>query len=99
MKKILFVYHVSSIGGGSYCLLNILKSLDRTVVKPYVLLCNNGPLVDEIRKLHIDVHFLPEMRTVPYKSSTLTIGALLNAYHIIHSFKAFKHIVSKCYLP
>ena len=95
MKKILFVYHVSSIGGGSYCLLNILKSLDRTVVKPYVLLCNNGPLVDEIRKLHIDVHFLPEMRTVPYNSSTLTISALLNAYHIIHSFKVFKDLVSK----
>lgn len=95
VKKILFVYHVSSIGGGSYCLLNILKSLDRTSVKPYVLLRNDGPLVEEIRKLDIEVHFLPEMRTVPYNRSMVTVGALVNAYHIIHSFKAFKEIVSK----
>lgn len=95
VKKILFVYHVSSIGGGSYCLLNILKSLDRSSVKPYVLLKNEGPLVEEIRKLDIEVHFLPEMRTVPYNCSTLTISAVINAYHIIHSFKAFKELVSK----
>lgn len=95
VKKILFVYHVSSIGGGSYCLLNILKSLDRSSVKPYVLLRNDGPLVEEIRKLDIEVHFLPELRTVPYNSSTLTISAAINAYHIIHSFRAFKDIVSK----
>lgn len=93
MINILFVYHVSAIGGGSYCLLNILKSLDRTSVKPYVLLRHDGPLVEEIRKLDIEVHFLPEMCTVPYNSSTLTISAAINAYHIIHSFKAFKDIV------
>ena len=95
LKKILFVYHVSSIGGGSYCLLNILKSLDRSSVSPYVLLRNDGPLVEEIRKLDIEVYFLPEIRTVPYNNSTLTISAVVNAYHIIHSFKAFKDIVSK----
>ncbi|MBQ8422416.1 MAG: glycosyltransferase [Bacteroidales bacterium] len=93
MKKILFVFHVSTIGGGSYCLLNILKSLDRTTVKPYVLLCENGPLVDEIKKLGIEVFFLKDMRMVPYNWSLLTKSALMNTYHINRSFKDFRKIV------
>lgn len=36
MKKILFVHHVSFIGGASYCLLNLLKEFDRTLYKPVV---------------------------------------------------------------
>ena len=75
--------------------MNILKSIDRTSVKPYVLLRNSGPLVDEIHKLGIEVYFLSELRTVPYNQSTLTCYALVNAYHIIHSFKCFKDIVLK----
>ena len=48
MKRILFVHHVSSIGGGSYCLLNLLKEVDQEKFQPVVLLQENGPLVSEI---------------------------------------------------
>lgn len=58
MKKIvLFVHHVSSIGGASYCMLNILKVLDRNNYAPVVLLKNQGPLVDEIKKLGVKLSF------------------------------------------
>ena len=65
MKKILYVFHCSTIGGGSYCLLNILKNLDRNKYIPTVLLAYNGPLVDEIEKLGIDVFFYPELDSTP----------------------------------
>ena len=51
MKTILYVFHCSTIGGGSYCLLNVLKNLDRSQYKPAVLLATQGALVEEINKL------------------------------------------------
>ncbi len=38
MKRILYVHHVSSVGGASFCLLNIIKGLDRQKYAPSVLL-------------------------------------------------------------
>ena len=95
MKRILFLYHTSSIGGGSFCLLNILKNLDRQILAPYVLLSEDGPLVDEIKKLNIIVNFLPRMHTVPYNTSTLKLSKLKNAIDILQSMKLFKSIISK----
>lgn len=66
MKTILYVFHCSTIGGGSYCLLNVLKNLDRSQYKPVVLLATQGSLVEEINKLGIDVHFLNDLDSVPY---------------------------------
>ena len=95
MKTILYVYHSSVIGGGSYCLLNLLNEVDRSLYKPIVLLRNHGPLVKEIEKLNIDVYFLPDMRVVPYNTSTFSIWALRNAISIIKSFKRFKQFVKE----
>ena len=76
MKTILFLFHVSSIGGGSYCLLNILKEIDRTCLRPIVLLKNEGPLADEIRKLGIAVFFLPSLTQVPYNRSLCRLSSV-----------------------
>ena len=93
MKKILFLYHISTIGGGSYCLLNILKSVDRSQIEPIVLLCNDGPLVDEIKSLGIEVAFLPSMHVVPYNTSTLKPTKIKNALSILWSMKQLKGII------
>ena len=66
MKRILFVHHVSSIGGGSYCLLNLLKEVDQEKFQPVVLLQENGPLVSEIEKLGIKVYFFRAVRRNGY---------------------------------
>lgn len=95
MKKILFLYHTSSIGGGSFCLLNILKNLDRQSVEPQVLLSEDGPLVAEIEKLGISVKFLAGMHTVPYNVSTLRPAKLKNAISIFQSMKLLKSIISE----
>jgi len=69
MTRILFVYHVTSVGGGSYCLLSILKAIDRTVFEPIVLLPQNGPLCDEIEKLGIEIVYFPSLVLYPYNKS------------------------------
>lgn len=95
MKTVLYIYHTSSIGGGSYCLLNILKTVDRTIVTPIVLLKENGPLVDEIKALNIPVYFLPTLSTVPYNVSTFTPGKIKNAIRLISSLRKYEAILKE----
>ena len=95
MKTVLFLYHTSSIGGGSYCLLNILKNLNRALIKPIVLLSSDGPLVSEIKSLNIEVSFLDKMHVVPYNVSTFTPRRIKNAIDILVSMRTLKDIISK----
>lgn len=95
MKSILYLYHTSSIGGGSFCLLNILKTIDRNLYCPAVSLKENGPLVRELQKLGINVYFLKGMSTVPYNASTLTPRKLYNAIRLINSIRKFKDILQE----
>jgi len=95
--KILFVYHVSTVGGGSYCLLNILKELDKSKYEPVVLLREHGPLAEELNNMGIKTLTMPNLRTVPYNCSALTPSKIARAIHIIKSFSTFKKIlISEC---
>ena len=69
MKHILYVHQVSSVGGASFCLLNIIKGLDRKKYKPSVLLKGDGPLAEEFRKLDVDIYILPSLCVIPYNKS------------------------------
>ena len=93
MKTILFVHHVSAIGGASYCLLSILKALDRHKFKPVVLLKQEGPLVDELRKLDIDVMFFPQMAVLPYNRSLWRLKTILAYYKIKRSVTEFEKLL------
>lgn len=93
MKKILYIYHTSAIGGGSYCLLNILKELDRSRFEASVLLANNGPLVEEIRKLNIDVFFYDRIQSVPYNSTLLKPKRIWNLSMLQFHFQKYVKIV------
>lgn len=95
IKKILYIYHVSSIGGGSYCLLNILKEVDRKKFCPIVLLRMEGPLAVEIRNLGIEVYTLPSLRTVPYNSSLFKIVNILSLLNLFKSFGKYKKLLKK----
>lgn len=87
------MYHTSSIGGGSYCLLNILKALDRKKYTPIVLLCENGPLVKAIEQLDIKIYYMPLMRLVPYNKSILSVSNIIKLLNLIRSFKQFRQIL------
>lgn len=90
MKTILFVYHASNIGGGTYCLLNILKEINRAKYRPIVLLCVDGDLVKDIKALGIEVYFMPSMSIVPYNRPILGRGVLRAYKRIKKSFPKFE---------
>lgn len=83
------------IGGGTYCLLNILKEIDRLKYTPVVLLRTKGDLVAEIEKLGIEVHYMPSMSLVPYNQSLLSRGTVSSYIQIQRSLKEFKKILNK----
>ena len=85
MKKIVFMHHVSSVGGGSFCLLNLLKSVDRSLFEPIVLLKEDGPLFKEIEKLNIRIVLFPQMDVAPYNKSFKRPGTLLTYLSVYSS--------------
>lgn len=92
MKNILYIHHTSCIGGASYCLLNILKALDRTIYNPIVMLKNDGPLVQELKILNISVMFFPQMVVLPYNKPMYklsTISAYLSIKKAVALFELF----------
>lgn len=95
MTRILFVYHVSSVGGGSYCLLSILKAIDRTLFEPMVLLPQKGPLCDEIEKLGIEIVYFPSLVLYPYNKSLFKWRTLSTLRKIQRCQKGFAEVVRR----
>ena len=93
MKTILYDYHASNIGGGSYAMLSVIKALDRTKYQPVVLLKSYGPLVEELKKLNVDVYFILTLNTVPYNKSWCTLRNIYRIYNLLKSFKPFKRLL------
>lgn len=92
-RKVLFVHHVSVVGGASYCLLNIIKNLNGSNIYPIVLLKNDGPLVNELNKLNVEVHFFSALATVPYNRTMFHYRVLLQFYNVYKAQKQFEHIL------
>ena len=93
MTRVLFVHHTSFIGGGSYCLLNIIKVLDRQYFEPLVLLREEGTLAEELRKLDVNVIFFPQMETVPYNRSLLRRKSLHQYLRVFRSLSPFAKLL------
>lgn len=93
MKRILFVHHVSVIGGASYCMLNLLKNIDRQKVEPVVLLAKEGPLADEIQKLNIEVLYIRGLTCIPYNKSLLDVRTIQTYLHIQKIVPVFKALL------
>lgn len=96
MARILFVHHVSVVGGASYCLMNVVKALDRNRYTPIVLLRDNGPLVEELKKLDVEVDFCPSLWFYPYNHSLFNIRSLVTIFNLYRSLDDFKVAIKKC---
>lgn len=94
MTKILFMHQASTIGGGSYCLLNIVKSLDYSLFEPIVALRNHGPLEDELINLGVSVVIFPEMVSLPYNKPLWKWRSIKTYLKIHHSIPKFKELLS-----
>ena len=89
------MHQASSIGGGSYCLLNVVKAVDKTLFEPVVALKNEGPLADELRKLGVEVVFFKEMAAIPYNRGLLQRGSLSAYWSVERSKKALKQLLTE----
>ncbi len=58
-KRILFVDHTATMGGGEIALLNLVTHLDHSRFIPVVLLCADGPLASRLIEAGIETHILP----------------------------------------
>ena len=93
MKRILFVHHISRIGGASFCLLNILKALDRERFEPMVCLASEGPLADEIRRIGIRCIIFPQMSTFPYNRPLAEPSSMMSCIRIAMSLGGFARLL------
>ena len=93
-KRVLFMHQASTIGGGSYCLLNILKEIDKTYIHPVACLAGDGPLREEIEKLGIEVFIFRQMAAVPYNRNLCAISSLRSYYRVRKSINGFKRILA-----
>lgn len=91
----MFMHQVSTIGGGSYCLLNILKNIDRTEFEPIVTLKSKGPLSIELEKLNIKVFYFSEMKAIPYNQSLFSRGCLRSYIKVLSSLSKFREFLIK----
>ena len=94
MQKILFLHQSSSIGGGSYCLLNIIKTLDTNCYKPIVALMSYGPLVEELSNLDVEVVLFTKMSFFPYNRPIYKVGSIFAYIRLLSSQQAFKTILN-----
>jgi glycosyltransferase involved in cell wall biosynthesis len=93
MKRILFMHQTSFIGGGSYCMLNILNTIDRKIICPVVALASEGPLRAEIEKLCIEVIIFREMATIPYNHSLLRYRSIKAYFKVHKSITPLKQLI------
>lgn len=93
MTRILFMHQTSSIGGGSYCLLNIIKAIDRERFEPVVALLSVGPLADELRKMDVEVVIFRQMAAMPYNRGLLQRGSLKAYWDIRKSIPVLKELL------
>lgn len=103
MKNILFVHQTSAIGGGSFCMLNIIKELDPSIYNIEVLIPNEGPLCEELYKINIKVHLLNGLRGIPYNRNIYNpkfLKSYIDTFSILKHFKNFlkKHSYDIVYL-
>lgn len=98
MKRILFMHQASSIGGGSYCLLNIIRELDRNQLEPIVALQSEGPLAEELRTLGVEVVIFHKISAVPYNRTMWSKDSVVSYIRVRRSKRPFAELLDtiKC---
>ncbi len=93
-KKIYYIFHVSGIGGGTLCLYNLVKGLDRTLYEPTVILERPGPLSELLSTIAVPIVYIPNLCAYPYNrtlaapSSLMAIIRIFRATHALYRLLA-----------
>ena len=94
-RNILYIFHVSTFGGGSLCLLNLVKELNKEKFNPIVLLKSFGPLCDELEKVGATVLIEPSISTVPYNRPLFKLNSIKQIIAIFISIKKVKRWIKE----
>ena len=77
-RKILFLDHTASLGGGELALLQIVEHLDKCRYHPVVVLCSEGKLVERLAAAEIETHVIPlNSRVTTTRKDNLGVKSLL----------------------
>lgn len=91
--NVLFLHAGAELYGADVILLEILRGLDKSKYKPYVLLPNDGPLVNEISKLgiEVDIYDYPILRRQFFTPT----GIIKYAAAMIRSIKYLRNFIQE----
>lgn len=96
MKRILYIHHGSISGGAPRSLYYLIKQLDRTIYKPYIVYQNE--FTDGTFFQESGAETIYEPRIQPFHGSTVSgidfIRVMRNFKHAIPTYKAAKAIIS-----
>src|SRR3954470_5107748 len=69
-RRILYLQPNNEVGGSDIALLRTIAELDRALYTPVVVLPNDGPMSEPLRKAGAELHFTPmkQLRTLPSPS-------------------------------
>lgn len=77
-RRILFLDHTATMGGGEVALLNLVRHLDRSRYHPVVVLFAQGPLASKLTDAGIETHVLPLSSSITQtKKDTLGLRTIL----------------------
>jgi len=87
IRRILFLDHTASLGGGEIALLNLVRALDRRLYAPVVVLFADGPLAQKLAEADVETHILPlSPRVAETSKDALSAGALLRLRDLGETF-------------
>jgi glycosyltransferase involved in cell wall biosynthesis len=85
--RVLFFDHTATLGGGEIALLNLVRHLDPTKVKPVVVLAADGPLAERLRPA-IETYILPLAPNIAgLKKDSLGVFTLLRIREFFTVFR------------
>jgi len=93
--NILYIFHVSTFGGGSLCLLNLVKELNKEKFNPIILLKNWGPLCEELERIGATVIIESSINTVPYNRALFKFNSIKQIIFMLLSIKKVKYWIHK----
>lgn len=86
-KNIVFFDHTSKISGGEIALFNLVTTLNKNKYKPIVVVCSDGPLVENLRSANIETHILPlEDSVLETRKDSLGVSSLLQLQKALLTF-------------
>ena len=91
MISILFVHQGSELYGSDKVLLNIVKGLDGKRFKSIIVLPEDGPLVEELKKAGIEIHFAPVVKIT--RKTYGPIGLLTLPFSILDAVRKIDRVL------